>query len=70
LGVALGGSIEDSSIIVPAMAGMAPISIALTVIGFISFAITLLTLAGMHLLPFDISPRAILCVSFRLLRGV
>jgi hypothetical protein len=38
------------------MAGLAPISVASIVIGFISFAITLLTLAGMHLLPFDIPP--------------
>jgi hypothetical protein len=29
-------------------AGLAPISYASTIIGFISFAITLLTLAGMH----------------------
>ena len=44
------------------MAGLAPISVASIVIGFVSFAITLLTLAGMHLLPFDIPPLAVLCL--------
>jgi hypothetical protein len=45
------------------MAGLAPISVASTVVGFISFVITLLTLASMHLLPFGI-PRWLFCVSF------
>lgn len=60
--VAFGDSIEDSSIIVLTMAALAPISVASTVVGFISFAITLLTLASMHLLPFGI-PRWLFCVS-------
>ena len=60
-GLHLGDSIEDS-IIIPTMAALAPIKVASTVVGFISFAITLLMLAGMHLLPFDIPP-GLFCVS-------